>query len=201
MKSFFIALSVGGGRPRKSNDLPPRALRWRRCSSECEVAPLGIGIQAMQLSPYHAGLAGRHLQRLPVSPAFPTCSFPLRLSPSGQSDDPGATLRAPPDWVRDSTPRSAAHRFRVSGSPVNLFGGLRWFPCRFPGVNRNVARPAYHQGFLAAIFDDEQRRFSVSHVAYLHVLPSGSPAPLRHVSGFPGFGLLWGLRRHRARAP
>ena len=30
--------------------------------------------------------------------------------------------------------------------------------------------------------------------------PSGSPDPLRHVSGFPALGLLWGLRRHRARA-
>src|SRR3954452_16726460 len=103
MKSFFIALSVGGGGPRKSNDPPPMALRCRRCSSGCEVPPLGIEIQAMQLSPYHAGLAGRHLQRLPVTPAFPTCSFPLRLSPSGQSDDPGAFLRAPPDWKRAPT--------------------------------------------------------------------------------------------------
>src|SRR3984893_5308004 len=97
MKSFFIAPSVGGGRSRNPNDPPLVALHSRRRSSECEVAPLGIGIQAMQLSPSHAGLAGRHLQRLPVTPAFPTCSFPLRLSPSGQSDDPGAFLRAPPD--------------------------------------------------------------------------------------------------------
>src|SRR5271157_2563508 len=126
MKSFFIALPVGGGRSRKLNDPPPMALRYRRCSSECEVPPLGIGIQAMQLSPYHAGLAGRHLQRLPVTPAFPTCSFPLRLSPSGQSDDPGAFLRAPPDCVRDSTPRSAAHTFASSGSPVALSFDWRW---------------------------------------------------------------------------
>src|ERR1700678_401108 len=103
MKSFFIALSVGGAVSRNFNDPPPRALRCRRCSSECEVPPLVIGIQAMQLSPYHAGLAGRHLQRLPVSPAFPTRAFPLRLSTSGQSDESGAFLRAPPDCVRDST--------------------------------------------------------------------------------------------------
>src|SRR5262249_39384690 len=123
------------------NDPPPMALRWRRCSSECDVAPLGIGIRAIQLSPYHAGLAGRHLQRLPVSPAFPTCSFPLQLSPSGQSDDPGASLRAPPDCVRDSPPRSAAHTFASSGSPV--------------GAIKNC--------FL----DDGQSRFGFSHVAYL----------------------------------
>src|SRR5512135_1382324 len=121
MRSFFIAPPVGGGRSRKTNDPPLGALRCRRCSSECEIPPLGIGIQAMQLSPSRAGLAGRHLQRLPVTPASPTCSFPLRLSPSGQSDDPGASLRAPPDCVRDSTPRSTAHPLDSSGSyhPTN----------------------------------------------------------------------------------
>ena len=57
----------------------------RRGRGECEVPPLEIGIRAMQLSPYRAGLAGRHRTRLPVPPAFPTGSCPLRLSPSGQS--------------------------------------------------------------------------------------------------------------------
>jgi hypothetical protein len=57
----------------------------RRGRGECEVPPLEIGIWAMQLSPYRAGLAGRHYTRLPVSPAFPTCSCPLWLSPSGES--------------------------------------------------------------------------------------------------------------------
>src|SRR3954453_11852931 len=136
MKSFFIAPPVGGGRSRNLNDLPLGALRYRRCSSECEVAPLGIGIQAMQLSPYRAGLAGRHLQRLPVTPASPTCSFPLRLSPSGQSDDPGASLRAPPDCVRDSTPRSAAHTCASSGSPV---GDSNIPPLLLPGRVRPPA--------------------------------------------------------------
>src|SRR3954468_18416748 len=97
MKSFFIALPVGGGRSRKVNDPPLVALRSDAVAASVRLAPLGIGVQAIQLSPYHAGLAGRHLQRLPVAPAFPTCSFPLRLSPSGQPDGPGASLRAPPD--------------------------------------------------------------------------------------------------------
>src|SRR5271157_669766 len=52
-----------------------------------ELAIVRVRIRAMQLSPSRAGLAGRHLQRLPVTPASPTCSFPLRFSPSGQSDD------------------------------------------------------------------------------------------------------------------
>src|SRR5512135_3922369 len=124
------------------------ALRWRRCSSECEVPPLGIGIQAMQLSPYHAGLAGRHLQRLPVTPASPTCSFPLRLSPSGQSDDPGASLRAPPDCVRDSTPRSTAHSFDLK----RLASGLcvEPVPLRSLAMKGRGARLTDDQGLAAA---------------------------------------------------
>jgi len=57
----------------------------RRGRGECEVPPLEIGVRAMRLSPYRAGLAGRHGTRLPVPPAFRTCSCPLQLSPSGKS--------------------------------------------------------------------------------------------------------------------
>src|SRR6516225_744099 len=57
----------------------------RRGRGECEVPPLEIEVRAMQLSPYRAGLAGRHGTRLPVPPAFPTCSCPLQLPPSGES--------------------------------------------------------------------------------------------------------------------
>jgi hypothetical protein len=57
----------------------------RRGRGECEVPPLEIGVRAMRLSPYRAGLAGRHGTRLPVPPAFPTGSCPLQLSPSGKS--------------------------------------------------------------------------------------------------------------------
>src|SRR5215831_20214426 len=44
-----------------------------------------LGFGQLQLSPYRAGLAGPHRTRLPMFPAFPTCSCPLQLSPSGQS--------------------------------------------------------------------------------------------------------------------
>jgi hypothetical protein len=57
----------------------------RRGRGECEVPPLEIGVRAMQLSPYRTGLAGRHGTRLPVPPAFPTCSCPLQFSLSGKS--------------------------------------------------------------------------------------------------------------------
>ena len=91
----------------------------RRGRGECEVPPLEIGVRAMQLSPYRAGLAGRHGTRLPMPPAFPTCSCPLRLSPSGKSDDPEVSLRTSPDCVRDSAPRPAAHAFTASGSALS----------------------------------------------------------------------------------
>ena len=52
-----------------------------------------------------------------MSPAFLACSFPLRLSPSGQPDGPETSLRVSPGCARDSAPRSAAHSFQVSGSP------------------------------------------------------------------------------------
>jgi hypothetical protein len=110
--------------PAKPNGWPLVALRSRRCSSECAVTPLEIGIQAKQLSPYHAGLAGRHLQRLPVAPAFLACCCPLGLSPSGEPDDPRTFLRVPPDCVRDSTPRSAAHGFPASSFRTRRFSSL-----------------------------------------------------------------------------
>jgi hypothetical protein len=109
MDSLPIAPPVGGGRPQTRTVCPQGTLRLRCGSSECAVAPLEIGIQAMQPSPYRAGLAGRHLQHLPVAPAFLACCFPLRLSPSGKPDGPETSLRVSPDCVRDSAPRSAAH--------------------------------------------------------------------------------------------
>src|SRR5215475_1301974 len=64
-------------------------LRWHRLQGVVAVRVRfhhwRLGVQAIQLSPYRAGLAGRHRTRLPMSPAFPTCSCSLRLSPSGKS--------------------------------------------------------------------------------------------------------------------
>jgi hypothetical protein len=50
---------------------------YRRATDECEVPPLDIGIQAIQLSPYRAGVAGPCHTRLLTSPAFPSCSCSL----------------------------------------------------------------------------------------------------------------------------
>src|SRR5258707_729940 len=124
MTSLAIALPGGGGGPQNANGPPLVAPRCRRRSGECAFPPLGIGVQAIQLSPYHAGLARRHLWRLPVALAFRACSFPLQLSPSGEPDGPETILRVPPGCARDSAPRPAAHRFRASGSPDT--GSTSW---------------------------------------------------------------------------
>src|SRR5215468_9190083 len=61
--------------------------RWvyKRATNECEVPPLDIGIQAIQLSPYRSGVAGPPHTRLLRSPAFQPCACPLALSGPGQA--------------------------------------------------------------------------------------------------------------------
>jgi len=125
MTSLVIALPGGGGGPQNANGTPPVAPRCRRRSGECAFPLLGIGVQAIQLSPYHAGLAGQHLWRLPASPASRACSFPLWLSPSGEPDGPETFLRVPPGCARDSAPRSAAHRIRAYGSSTSRFAARK----------------------------------------------------------------------------
>jgi len=115
----------------------PDSIARRRCGEECAVPPLGIGVQAVELSPYHAGLAGRDHKRLLITPAFPTCSCPLRLSPSGESDGPEVSLRTSLDCVKDSVPRPAAHTFASSGSPVpvlRMVKALGITPTRTPSL-------------------------------------------------------------------
>ena len=123
MASLAIALPVGGGRPRKSIDPPLAALPCRRRRRECEVPPLGIGVQAIQLSPYHAGLAGRHLWRLPVTPAFPACCCHLGLSPSGkpmaQEQSSEFLLAAP--GIQHRVPRRT-----VSHHPAQAWNNASW---------------------------------------------------------------------------
>jgi hypothetical protein len=101
----------------------PDRLARRRGGEAGAVPPLGIGVQAVELSPSHAGLAGRDHTRRLLSPAFPTCSWPLQRAPSGASDGPEVSLRTSLDWVQDSVPRPAAHPCTASGSPVP------YFPC------------------------------------------------------------------------
>src|SRR4051794_28162649 len=57
---------------------------------------LEIGIQAIQLSPYHAGPPARRPGHLDPAAGFLACSCPLHLSDPGKPSDPGTSLRVPP---------------------------------------------------------------------------------------------------------
>src|SRR5260370_9836807 len=70
---------------------------------------LEIGIQAIQLSPYHAGLAAPRPIRLGTAAAFLACYCPLHLSAPGKPSDPGTSLRVPPGCAGDTAKRLAAH--------------------------------------------------------------------------------------------
>src|SRR4030095_16271406 len=93
-----------------------------------------LGFRQFSFRQYHTGLAGHHFQRLPVIPAFPTCSFPLQLSPSRKLDGPEVFLRTPPDCVRNSTTRYAAHMNRWSCSRILL----RYLHCLSCEVTANT---------------------------------------------------------------
>src|SRR5437763_373071 len=57
--------------------------RYRRCNREAFQSPLETELQAIQPSPYRAGLAEPNLQRLPVASASTACFCPVGLSPAG----------------------------------------------------------------------------------------------------------------------
>src|SRR5258708_29632518 len=70
---------------------------------------LEIGIQAIQLSPYHAGPAAPRPIRLGTAAAFLACYCPLHLSDPGKPSDPGTSLRVPPGCAGDTAKRLVAH--------------------------------------------------------------------------------------------
>ena len=78
---------------------------------------LEIGIQAIQLSPYHAGPATRRLQRLSTAAASMACCGPLHLSDPGKPSDPRTSLRVPPGYAGDATGRLEAQCGRSSLTP------------------------------------------------------------------------------------
>jgi hypothetical protein len=155
----------------------PGSIALRRCGDECAVPPLEIEVQAMRLSPYRAGLAGRHRKRLPRSPASLTCSCPLQLSPSGQSDGPEVSLRTSPGCARDPTSRPAAHSFPATGSPgIGDFSGSLSSEPR--GSRATPRIPQVISNYSSAVRQ--------------------SPGVLPPVRGFPALRVLWRLRRLHA---
>ena len=75
-----MRLSPSGklGDPEVCSSVPPSSVRRIRLSVMWRT------IQAFQLPPYRAGVAGRSRTRLRAAPAFHPCSCPLLLSDSGK---------------------------------------------------------------------------------------------------------------------
>ena len=100
---------------------------------------LEIGIQAIQLSPYHAGPATRRLQRLSTAVASMACCGPLHLSDPGKPSDPGTSLRVPPGSAGDTARRLMAHCQRSASctySPVRSSVRQRGRPRRCSSIPR-----------------------------------------------------------------
>ena len=136
MKSFFIALSVGGGRSRKLNDRPPRALRCRRCSSECDfLHRWGLGFRQSSFRPITRVLQDGTFSVFQWLPLLRHALFPsgFRLQvnrmtqehPSGLLPIAGLTPRRDrmsgrpkPGSIRDMImKREIAYGVRASGGP------------------------------------------------------------------------------------
>ena len=127
MASLAIALPVGDERPAKLNDPPLVHCVLGVVAVGVRLHHWGLGFRQSSFRPLTRVLRDDTLAPSGVSPS-PACSFPLRLSPSGEPDGPETSLRVSPDWVRDSAPRSAAHPFLAPGSSVIC--PLSWAPCR-----------------------------------------------------------------------
>src|SRR6266849_7990934 len=146
--------------------------RWvyKRATNECELPPLDIGVQAIQLSPYRSGVAGPQHTRLLLSPAFQPCACPLALSGLGQAvasessalnSGPLRGQFTPCVTRRTLSPHTAHDR------------GILWERSISP-TPRNV-----HRGQLARS------------LGTFVLFPDPLPQALRHVRSFPTLGLLW----------
>ena len=138
----------------------PDSIARRRGGAEGAVPPLGMGGQAVELAPSHAGLAGRDHQRLLSPPALPTCACPLPRSPSGASDGPEVSLRTSRDWGKDAVPRTAAHSVPASGSSLEerpwlglgpSLNGTRFRYRETFGMNLSVASGMHQDAVLSPV--------------------------------------------------
>src|SRR6266516_3427959 len=95
--------------------------RYRRCDREAFQSPLETELQAIQLSPYRAGLAEPNLQRLPVASASTACFCPVGLSPAGKPLTQGSGCSEhPPFWERDQLRAGHGARANESDLPPEL---------------------------------------------------------------------------------
>src|SRR5215475_5874108 len=135
---------------------------YRRATDECAVPPLDIGVRAMQLSPYRAGVAGPCHTRLLTSPAFQPCCCSLALSGLGKAVasessalNSGLLRRRflPCVTWRTVSAHTALHpslfqrrtSFMLS---IRMSNGSAWNQGLFPFPSASSFRPCYHVLYL-----------------------------------------------------
>src|SRR6266446_10307033 len=147
----------------------PMASGCRRGTEECAVPPLGTGMQAIQLSPYRTGVAGRSHTRLRAAPAFHPCSCPLLLSDSGKV---------------------------VASQSFALNFGHLWWQCTRCAPRRTLSSHTAHErgDFTGNFHFTNSTDFTVVSLRIrwlpLYRFPHPLPQGLCHVRGFPAFRLL-----------
>ena|SRR5437764_6329846 len=148
----------------------PMASGYKRGTEECAVPPLGTRIQAIQLSPYRAGVAGRSRTRLRATPAFHPCSCPLLLSDSGKV--------------------VASKSFALN------FGHFRWqftrcAPWRTLSPHTAHERRILWERSISPTPRNVHRGQLARSLGTFVLFPDPLPQALRHVRSFPTLGLLW----------
>ncbi len=114
MRSLRIAHRAERARYETNSEVAMASV-YRRATDERDIPPLDIALQAVSLSPYHAGVAGLPSTRLRLPPAFPTCYFPLALlGPGGSGHLEVRCSELRPPEVAIHSMRTMAHSFLVT---------------------------------------------------------------------------------------
>jgi len=127
------SLGIVPGAERTTNETFIRGSpgRWvyKRATNECEFPPLDMGVQAIQLSPSRAGVAGPQQTRLLLSPAFQPCACPLALSGPGQAvASESSTLNSGP--LRGQFTPCVPRRTVSTSHGSSVIRPLLWAPVR-----------------------------------------------------------------------
>ena len=155
---------------------------YKRSTGGCREHHLATGVQAIQPSPYRAGLAEPTLQRFGAVAALPTCCCPSWLSPQGRSVGPKISSESLPTEsgiLCRVTRRTAALGFLVEGADALPDPALA--PRCNPGGLHRVA-----QGVAGLEFRDVHRGVGYATMPHLPFARGLRPRSLRRETGLPG---------------
>src|SRR6266446_5477179 len=156
----------------------PRSAGHREAAPVSDVFPTGeeshlleIGIQAIQLSPCHAGPPAPRSIRLDTTAGFLACSCPLYLSAPGKPVDPEIFLQSLPAEQGICQGASWRRLGRPRGEVPAVQALFRVAPRRTPRASFEArGSPVIYAAAAVGCAEDTKYRFGVLHFAYLPVL-------------------------------